>query len=661
MATELAKAYVQIVPSADGIKGKLEQMLGKETGSAGKKAGDNIAGSIKKAILKLGIGALVVKGVSSALSSISGLVSESLSAFADTEQLTGGVEKLFDIDADKVIENANNAFKTIGISANDYMETVTSFAASLINSLEGDTSKAADLADQALIDMADNANTFGTDIASIQNAYQGFAKQNYTMLDNLKLGFGGTEAEMERLLETASELTGVDYDIESFADIVEAIHVVQENMGITGTTANEAITTISGSTAMLKASWENFLGSMAQGDDRIAETTQNLVDSFVGVVGQMEKVLPTIIPNLINALVNVINALIPVLPGMIDVLLPPVITGIESLLSGLLTILPQLMQVLVDVLPMAIDVILQMLPLLLQTAIDLVVVLAKGIVEALPTLVPAVVDIILILTDTLLDNVDMLIDVSIQLILALAKGIVNALPVLAAKAPEIIKKLVVALGNALGQLYEFGGKFMDIMVSAISGPMNKLVTLAGTIWSKFKEAIVKAFDGIKDVGKNVIEGLKEGILGGVSKVTDAAKSVANNVLTGVKNLFGIHSPSKEFAWIGEMCDEGLAEGLEGMSDTVADAKAGIRAEMAEGMDFNTSITASGVMNGQLAASTASGLAESEMAGAVANAVYNALNNLTIRAEMNPNTAKFFESMRAEAVAFQRRTGNEAWA
>ena len=662
MATELAKAYVQIIPSADGMKDNLEKILGKKTDKAGKKSGDNIASGIKKAILKLGIGALIVKGVSSATSAISGLVSESLNAFADAEQLEGGVKKIFgEENFQAVVDNANQAFKTVGISANKYMETVTGFSASLINSLEGDQKEAVRIADLAMVDMADNANTFGTSIESIQNAYQGFAKGNFTMLDNLKLGYGGTEEEMERLLETASEISGIDYDIDSFADIVQAIHVIQdEAVGISGTTQKEAADTISGSMNMMKAAWENFLASMTQTDERMKETTNALVESVKGVLAKIVEVVPILFPNLMDGLVGVAMALIPEIPKLVRTLLPPLIEGITTLLEGLMDIMPELLSVLMDVLPIAIDSILVMLPLLLETAVDLIVILAQGLIQALPELVPAIVDIVLTLVDTLLDNVDMLIAVSFELILALAQGIVKSLPVLVAKAPEIIKKLVVALGNALVQLYEFGGKFMDIMVSAISGPMNKLVSLAGTIWAKFKEAIVKAFDGIKDIGKNVIEGLKDGILGGITKVTDAAKTVANNVLTGVKNLFGIHSPSKEFAWIGEMCDEGLAEGLEGMSDTVAEAKAGIRTEMAEGMDFNTSINASGIMSGQLA-STASGLAESEMAGAVANAVYNALNNLTIRAELEPNTAKFFESMRAEAIAFQRRTGNEAWA
>lgn len=660
MATELAKAYVQIVPSADGIKGSLEQTLGKEASDAGKKSGDSIASGIKKAVLKLGLGALVVKGISEATGAITGLVQDSLSSFADTEQLEGGVQKLFGEDYEAVIENANAAFKTVGISANDYMETVTSFSASLIGSLEGDTARAADLANLAMVDMADNANTFGTDIASIQNAYQGFAKGNYTMLDNLKLGFGGTESEMERLLETASELTGRDYDIESFADIIDAIHVIQEDMNIAGTTTNEAASTISGSIGMMSAAWENFLGSMMSGDERIAETTQYLVDAVIGTVDLIVGVLPTIIPNLINGIVNVANALIPEIPGIITTLLPPIMEGIKALLTGLMAILPELLQVLMDVLPMAIDAILEMLPLLTQTAIDLIVVLANGLIAALPTLVPAIVDIILTLVDTLVNNIELVVDVSIQIIYALIEGIIRSIPVLIEKVPVIIEKLIGALISSLPKLFSLGADILGMIGKGILSGIGLLGDIAGQVWKAIKGAFSNAFEGALDIGKQLCNGLKNGLSKGVDTVVSAAKSVGSKVINGVKGIFGIHSPSKEFAWIGEMCDAGLAEGLEGMSDTVADAKADIRAEMSEDMNLGSAISASGLVSSQLAI-TSSGIGDTDIAGAVASAVYNALDNLTIRAEMAPKMDKFFESIRAEAIAYQRRTGNEAWA
>lgn len=258
--TELAKAYVQIIPSADGIKGKLTSALSGEASSAGdaagKTVGTSLGSSIKKVIAAAGIGTAVVGSFKSAISEGAGL-----------QQSLGGIETLFKGSADKVIENAKNAYMTAGLSANEYMESVTSFSASLLQGLAGDTNKAADVADMALTDMSDNANKMGTSMELIQNAYQGFAKQNYTMLDNLKLGYGGTKTEMERLLADASEFSGVKYDINNLSDVYEAIHVIQEEMEITGTTAKEAASTFSGSFTSMKSAAKNLMGNLALGED----------------------------------------------------------------------------------------------------------------------------------------------------------------------------------------------------------------------------------------------------------------------------------------------------------------------------------------------------------------------------------------------------------
>lgn len=281
--TELAKAYVQIIPSAEGIKGKLTSALSGEASaagnSAGKTAGASLGSSIKAAIVAAGIGTAI---------------KSALSEGADLQQSLGGIETLFKDSADKVIANAHDAYKTTGLSANDYMESVTSFSASLLQGLAGDTEKAADIADMALTDMSDNANKMGTSMEMIQNAYQGFAKQNYTMLDNLKLGYGGTKTEMERLLADATELSGVEYDINNLSDVYEAIHVIQNEMGITGTTAKEAASTFSGSFASMKASLSNLLGSLALGEDiqpamdaLLDSTGTFLINNLVPMVGNI--------------------------------------------------------------------------------------------------------------------------------------------------------------------------------------------------------------------------------------------------------------------------------------------------------------------------------------------------------------------------------------
>lgn len=299
--TELAKAYVQIIPSADGIKGKLTSALGGEAGSAGdsagKTAGTSLGASMKKVIAAAGIGTAVVGAFKSAISEGAGL-----------QQSLGGIETLFKDSADKVIANANKAYMTAGLSANEYMESVTSFSASLLQGLAGDTNKAADVADMALTDMSDNANKMGTSMELIQNAYQGFAKQNYTMLDNLKLGYGGTKTEMERLLADASKLSGVKYDIGNLGDVYEAIHVIQEEMGITGTTAKEAASTFSGSFASMKAAASNLLGSLALGEDikpamnaLISSTGTFLFDNLFPMVGD---ILTSLVEYIVDTVVN---------------------------------------------------------------------------------------------------------------------------------------------------------------------------------------------------------------------------------------------------------------------------------------------------------------------------------------------------------------------
>mgnify|MGYP000373323172 CR=1 FL=1 len=305
MATEIAKAYVQIVPSMQGIKGKLTEALSGEAISAGtnsgKTMGNALAGGLRSAAGTIGkvfsvAAKTAVAGFTAAAAAVAAVSKSALNAYADYEQLVGGVETLFGNASDKVLQNANRAFQTAGLSANEYMETVTSFSASLLQSVGKDTKKAAEYADQALVDMSDNANKMGSNMRDIQNAYQGFAKQNYTMLDNLKLGYGGTKEEMERLIADANKVKQAngemaDLSIDSFADITKAIHIVQTEMGITGTTAKEASTTIQGSVGMMKASWKNLLVGVA--DD--TQDFGGLMDNFVDSVGTAAKnILPRV-------------------------------------------------------------------------------------------------------------------------------------------------------------------------------------------------------------------------------------------------------------------------------------------------------------------------------------------------------------------------------
>ncbi len=363
MATEIAKAYVQIVPSMQGIQAQLSKSLAPAVETSGKesgqKMGNALAGGLKSAASSIGkaftaAAKAAAVGFGAAAAAVAAVRKSALNAYADYEQLVGGVETLFGNASDKVLQNANRAFQTAGLSANEYMETVTSFSASLLQSVGKDTKKAAEYADQALVDMSDNANKMGSNMQDIQNAYQGFAKQNYTMLDNLKLGYGGTKEEMERLIADANKVKQAngemaDLSIDSFADITEAIHIVQTEMGITGTTAKEASTTIQGSVGMMKASWKNLLVGVA--DD--TQDFGGLMDNFVNSVGIAAKnILPRVETILGGVSAVWSRAWLPwshsVVPQLVTTILPSMASAAASLLKAfagsLVELAPALLQ-----------------------------------------------------------------------------------------------------------------------------------------------------------------------------------------------------------------------------------------------------------------------------------------------------------------------------
>lgn len=332
--------------------GGAEKQLAKIS-AAGKKVGSVLGKGFKVAgEAALQMGKVIGAGVAAGTTAMGKLVSSAMSAYASYEQLEGGVKKLFGDDAQNlVMEYARNAYRTAGLSANEYMDTVTSFSASLISSLGKDTVAAAAYADLAITDMADNANTFGTSMEDIQNAYKGFSKQNYTMLDNLKLGYGGTQKEMERLLADASKLSGVKYKIENFSDIIEAIHVIQDNQGIAGTTAAEAEKTISGSVNATKAAWKNLLSGLADGNQDIDQLVGNLSDSVMTAVDNIVPRLQTMAPRLVQAVQTLVSTLGPQLPGIINTILPGMVEAATTLITGLADVLPDLLGSIIDVLP----------------------------------------------------------------------------------------------------------------------------------------------------------------------------------------------------------------------------------------------------------------------------------------------------------------------
>ena len=407
----------------------------KEGGKAAEESGSKFEGFGK--VLKtvgVALGAVAVAAGAAAVK----LGKEVIAAYADYEQLVGGVDTLFKDSSQEIQRYAANAYKTAGLSANEYMETVTGFSASLIQSLGGDTEKAAKYADMAITDMSDNANKMGTDMSSIQNAYQGFAKQNYTMLDNLKLGYGGTKQEMERLLADAEKISGVKYDISSYADVVEAIHVMQESMDIAGTTAKEAEATISGSMNALKSAVSNLIVGFGDANADMELLCGNMVDAFKTVV---ENITP-VIENLIAALPTVLDALLTAVGELLPTLLESVTELFSQVLETLLSLLPQLIPAAVQALMTIVNTLIENLPLLIDAAVQLVTTLVTGIGDALPTLIPAAVQAIVTIVQGLVDSLPMILDAALQLITGLAQGLLDAIPVLIAALPEIVNGII---------------------------------------------------------------------------------------------------------------------------------------------------------------------------------------------------------------------------
>lgn len=451
------------------------------------------------------VGKAVTAAVGAAAAGATALVKESVNAYSQYEQLVGGVETLFSnlegtlSAAPTVIENASNAFKTANMSANQYMETVTSFSAALISSLEGDYEKAAQVADMALVDMADNANKMGTAMESIQNAYQGFAKQNYTMLDNLKLGYGGTKSEMERLLADAQKFSGIKYDISNLSDVYEAIHIIQEQFGIAGATAEEASTTIEGSLKTLSAAWQNLITGFADKDADLGKLMNDVVESAEIALGNLQPVVENAIESLVNAVDTLAPTLIERLPELIDQLLPPLINATNTIVETLVKVLPETLGAIVNIVPDTINdvikVIAQMLPDIVQAGVDMVTSLIDGMSETLPELIPIVVEAILNVADTVVDNLDTIIDAGIKLILALVDGITDSIPKLIEKAPEIIIKLATALVENIYKIDEVPPKIIKEIADG----------LVHTDWTETAEAMMDGLISSLDVAQKKVK------------------------------------------------------------------------------------------------------------------------------------------------------------
>lgn len=491
---ELGKAYVQIVPSAQGIKSALTEMFDEETEGLGEQTGQSIGqklvGTLKNVIVAAGIGKII---------------SDSINMGGALQQSLGGVETLFKDSADTVKEYAAQAYRTVGLSANDYMEQTTSFAASLLSSVSQDTDAAAQLANMAMVDMADNTNKMGTDMQDIQNAYQGFAKQNYTMLDNLKLGYGGTQAEMQRLLNDATKISGVKYDLGNLADMYSAIHIIQQEMDITGTTAKEAATTLTGSFAAMKAAAENVMGNWSTGAD-LTEPLQALADTAQTF--------------------------------LVDNLLPM----IGNVLAGI----PEIVYSLV--------------PELLQTGTELLSSLAQGFTEGIPEFFSTALPQLLAFTDQLRDNAASFVDAGLNLITQLLNGLIAGLPDLIAYVPDIIINICGIINDNMPKIL---GEGVAIIVQLVAGLVQTVPSLLAN-WKKILEAVLSVISAINwlNIGKNILTGVANGVKSMGTSMLNAFKGGFSSALAWIKSL-----PSQAVQW-GKNLIQSFINGLTGKGGAV---------------------------------------------------------------------------------------------
>ena len=450
------------------------------------------------------------------------------------EQNVGGVETLFGDTADAVIAAADRAYQTAGMSANDYMSTVTSFSASLLQSLGGNTEEAAKVADMAIIDMADNANKMGTSMDMIQNAYQGFAKQNYTMLDNLKLGYGGTKTEMERLLADAEKLTGVKYDINNLNDVYQAIHAVQEEMGITGTTAKEASETLEGSMAAAKAAWDNFMNGSGDADQ--------LADAFATAADNIVKNLAEIIPRFAETLPALGGAIIAQIPGLVAAIVPAVLSAGQSVLK-------QLQDAVLDFdFAGTADKVVQMitgfiegdgLGSLLDTLATIFTGIVNGISSMLPSLLPALIELISYVVTSLLDQLPAILDCALELILGLAQGILAALPVLIEALPEVISSIVEFLISAVPQIIDAGIELLMALVDALPVIIDALVDALPQIIRATVTALIAAAPQIAKAGIKLLGALIEAIPVIVVELAEAVPDIVAAIIDVLAELPGL--------------------------------------------------------------------------------------------------------------------------
>lgn len=588
-----------VLSQIPGAAGSAASAMGSKLKSGADAAWSAISSMSGKAVGALkGVATVGLAGVGTAVAALAGVGKSALDAYATYEQAVGGVDTLFKDASGTVQKYAAEAYRTAGVSANEYMTQVTSFSASLISSLGGDTAKAAELGNTAMVDMSDNANKMGTDIESIQQTYQSLARGNYAMLDNLKLGYGGTKSEMERLIQDANKVKQAngemgDLSIDKFSDVVQAIHIMQQQMGISGTTAKEAATTIEGSVGMMKAAWQNWLAELGKDNADINRLTTQLVDSVSTVIKNVGPRIAQIITGITAALPQLFSSLGGTLPALVMQILPPVLGALGQLGTMLLTsatawistslpqllaqfqswvtsTLPSFLQTGLTMVTNLLQGIVQALPQIASTAVTVLMTLLDGLSAQLPQLIPIGINAVLNLVQGILNNLPQIIDSGLKLILGLAQGLINALPDLVGKAPILIGQLVGGIINRLPQILQAGVQLLGALANGFIASVPRLIGAIPGMVGQIMHGFLSA--NWFSVGLNIITGIASGIAGAAGRLVTAAVNAADNALNWVKRKLGIHSPSRVFRdQVGEMIGEGMAVGIDESASKVRKA------------------------------------------------------------------------------------------
>lgn len=589
-AVELGSAYVQIVPSAKGIKGSVEKVLGGEAESAGKSAGSSFGSNLVSMAMK----AIAAAGIGKAISS-------ALSEGADLQQSFGGLDTLYG-DAAAAAKNYAYEAAKAGISANDYAEQAVSFGASLKSAFGGDTTKAVEAANTAIMDMADNAAKMGTPIESIQTAYQGFAKGQYQLLDNLKLGYGGTKSEMERLLSDAQELTGVEYDINNLGDVYDAIHVIQDELGLTGVAADEAATTFSGSFGAMKASLSNLFANLALGEDirpaldgLLQATSTFVFDNLIPMFGNIVSALPDVFagiveyaPQLLESVQSIIDPIVQMIMetdwlGIISEVITNITTaiteqapgmlegGVElitNLVNGMLENAPTVITSIGQIISQLLQFLMTNFPTFLQKGIELISNIASGIAQNLPAIISAIATVVSQIVSDLAAGLPDMLAKGKEILSNVATGILNNLPEIMSAAASALADFLSGIAKGLPDVLAKGGEILGQLVEGIVGAIGDIVSAAGQVISAAADAFGE-YDWLS-IGSNIVNGIINGISAGAASLFSSLRGLASDALASAKEALGIESPSKVFRdQVGRYISEGIAEGIEDFSPEVA--------------------------------------------------------------------------------------------